>query len=424
MTGKTLRWIALLLFVVSIVFAVRLIGPAIPDEIRMLTGPEGTTFHDDGLRFQEILARHGITVHLEETRGSIENLQGVMEADSSTAAIVWGLRNADGRQTVAPEGVESLGTMYLQPLWVFASRDASLDQLRDLSGLRVEAGRDGSDSRVLALFLMNEEGVPDVEFSQDRNLTLETLRESIRTDQVSAVMAVGEPDSLLIDALLREPDLQAMSIERAEAFAIQYPFLKAVRFPEGGHDIGANLPDQDLQLLAASAQFVVSDLFPPALADLLLQAASEVYGGPTAFSSRGTFPNPDSAPLPLNRAAENFYTNGPPALQKYMSFRMAAWINRFLAAAVAMASAAVTLFRLIPALISFPFRRKIKMGFSDLRALERSAAEGSDKQSLLKAWAKVDASSAAIGVPLRTLEPQWLELRQYLHDMRDRLEAL
>jgi hypothetical protein len=38
--------------------------------------------------------------------------------------------------------------------------------------------------------------------------------------------------------------------------------------------------------------------------------------------------------------------------------------------------------------------------------------------------AKADQSSAAIAVPLQKLQPTWFELRQYIHDMRDRLDAL
>jgi hypothetical protein len=170
-------------------------------------------------------------------------------------------------------------------------------------------------------------------------------------------------------------------------------------------------------------QLVVSDLFPPALADLLLQAASEVHGGETPFSSRGEFPSADTAPLPLNRAADNFYTNGPPKLMKYLPFRPATWINRFLAAAVAIASAAVTIFKILPALISLPFKLGIRRGFHELQAIERSAAAGTDKKTLLDELARVDRSTAMIKVPIRRLEPQWIELRQFVHDMRDRLES-
>ena len=53
-----------------------------------------------------------------------------------------------------------------------------------------------------------------------------------------------------------------------------------------------------------------------------------------------------------------------------------------------------------------------------------TAAVGTDKKAVLAELAKVDRSTAAIEVPLRNLEIVWLEMRQYLHDMRDRLEAL
>ncbi|MGB6851174.1 MAG: hypothetical protein WBG49_01090, partial [Thermoanaerobaculia bacterium] len=67
MSGKVWRWIAILAFVASVVVALRLIGPAVPNEIRMLTGPEDSAFYANGLRYKEILGRHGVTVHLEET---------------------------------------------------------------------------------------------------------------------------------------------------------------------------------------------------------------------------------------------------------------------------------------------------------------------------------------------------------------------
>jgi len=424
MSRKTWRWIAVLIFFAVVLMALRLIGPAVPNEIRMLTGPEGTTFHDDGLRYQEILGRHGVTVDLVETSGSVENLSILVEAEAPTAAFVWGLRGASGQKREVPEGIESLGTMYLQPLWVFASKGIGVERLRDFKGLRVEAGEQESDSRLLALFLLNEEGIgEDVDVGENHPATPEQVQDAVQNDRFAALIAVGEPDSLLIGMLLRSPKLQVMSIQRADAFAIQHRFLQPVRFPEGGLDIKANIPDQDLQLLAARVQLIVSDPFPPALADLLVQAASEVHGEATPFSARGDFPNPNTAPLPLSRAADNFYTDGPPKLQKFLPFRLATWINRFFMAVVALASGVVGIFKIVPALVSLPFKLKMRRGFSELRALEESAAAGTDKKTLLDELARVDQFTGTISPPLRNLEVQWLELRQYLHDMRDRLEA-
>jgi len=424
MKTKIWTWIALLTFAVAILLALRLLGPAVPNEIRLLTGPEGTTFHDDGLLYKEILSRRGVTVHLVPTSGSVENLEGVIEADQPTAGFIWGLWGRDGRRAKPPEGVESLGTLYRLPLWIFGRRDLEIEKLRELSGLRIEAGKDGSDSRLLALFLLEEEGIDgEVELEKSTALTVDQVREAISKKDLGAVIAVGTPDSELIDTLLRSPELQVLSIERADAFTIQYPFLQSVRFPEGGHDLRANIPDHELQLLAATAQLIVSDLFPPAIADLLLQAAKEIHSPAAPFSAQGEFPRPDTAPLPLSRAADNFYTDGPPTLQKYLPFRLATWLDRFLAALVAIASAAVTIFKIIPALVSLPFRLRMRRGYIDLQELVRSAIAGTDKGSLLKELARLDQSTAAIRVPLHSLEVQWIELRQFVHDMRDRLEA-
>ena len=425
MKTKIWNWIALLTFAVAIFLALRLLGPAVPNEIRMLTGPEGTTFHDDGLLYQEILARRGVTVHLVPTSGSVENLEGVIEADEPTAGFIWGLWGRDGRRAKPPEGVESLGTLYRLPLWIFGRRDLEIDKLRELSGLRIEAGEDGSDSRLLALFLLEEEGIDEeVKLERSTALTVDQVRESIKKEDLGAIIAVGTADSELIDTLLRSPELQVLSIERADAFTIQYPFLQSVRFPEGGHDLGANIPDHELQLLAATAQLIVSDLFPPAVADLLLQAAKDIHSPASPFSAQGEFPRPDTAPLPLNRAADSFYTDGPPRMQKYLPFRLASWLDRFLAALVAIASAAITIFRILPALISLPFQLRMRRGYIDLQALERSAVAGTDKKSLLDELARLDQSTAAISVPMHRLDAEWIELRQFMHDMRDRLEAM
>ena len=424
MSARTWRRIALLVFAMAVLMALRLIGPAVPKEIRLLTGPEGTTFFENGLRYRAFLEHHGIEVVLEPTDGSIETLKRLAEAQSPSAGFVSGLWNASGHTTEAPEGLESIGTMYPQPLWVFARKGTEPGGLAGLGGQQVEAGESGSDGRLLALLLLSEAGVAgEVDFAPGNRTTPNRIEDAVRNNEVSAIFAAGEPDSVVIDRLLRTPELEVISIRRADAFAIRHPLLLAIRFPEGAQDLAANIPNRDLELLAARTQLLVSDRFPPAVADLLAQAAREIHGGKTTFSSRGEFPDPETDPVPLHPAAANFYTDGPPALQRFLPFRLAAWIDRFMAAAVAIASTAVALFSFLPALISLPFKRRIKSGYSALEAIEREASKEADPKRLLDELAKLERATATIRVPLRSLEVQWLELRQYLHDLRDRLES-
>jgi hypothetical protein len=178
-----------------------------------------------------------------------------------------------------------------------------------------------------------------------------------------------------------------------------------------------------LQLLAARTQLIVAAPFPPALADLLLQAASEIHEKATPFSAAGEFPNAQTAAMPINRAAEKYYTEGPPRLQKILPFRLATWIDRIVAALVAVATAAIAIFRVVPALVSLPFRLKIRAAYGELEAIERAAAAGGDRTALLKQLAEQDRATADVKVPMKNLQTQWFELRQYVHDMRDRLQA-
>ena len=77
-----------MIFLAFVLKAVRLIGPAVPNAIRMLTDPAGPALFDDGLRYKEILSRHGVVVHLEQTSSSVENLNNLVETEVPTAAFV------------------------------------------------------------------------------------------------------------------------------------------------------------------------------------------------------------------------------------------------------------------------------------------------------------------------------------------------
>ena len=416
------RWIALVIFAVAVLLATRLIGPAVPVEIRLLTGHAGTTFYEDGQRYKEIIERRGITVVVEETSGSTENMNELLAADAPVAAFIETIQHATGKDEKVPDGVESFGTLYLQPLWVFGQRDSNLDTFKDLSGRRIAAGKTDSDARVLAMFLLDATGIKDtVNFTSADDITPADIRTALLTDKIGAVIATGKPDSPLIDTLLRSPELEVLSVQRADAFTIRYPFLTQVRYPEGTHDLKVNIPDKDLQLLASGTELVVSTPFPPALADLLLEAAMEVHGEPSAFAHRGEFPKPETAALPLSRAAKEYYEKGPSKLQNILPFRLAAWINRFMWMIVAIGSAAVGIFAVLPGLLSLPFKIAVARGYHSLDELERSAAEGTDHKILLEQLGEVDRSTANIRVPMRSLEASWFELRQNIHDMRERL---
>jgi TRAP-type uncharacterized transport system substrate-binding protein len=418
--------LAVLLIVGGFLVVMGLMRLSTPPEIVFLTGPEGSTFHEQGLRYKEILARDGVTVHIEETLGTVENVALLLQAEVPTAAFGEGVHALEEENTVDLEGISSLGALYLQPMWVFRLKDGvEIDDLEKLEGRRIASGWKGSSARMLALLFLDDTGSDDeVKLAQlgetGEELTAVRALEALQARKVVAVIATGQPDSPLIDGLLRAPELEVVSLNRAEAIVLQFPFLREVRLPEGAYDLAENIPPQDLSLLAAGTELLVSDQFPPALTDLLVAAATEIHGEPTLFSSRDEFPDPEMVSLPLNMSAELYYRDGPPALRKILPFRWATLIDRFSKVVVAFGSLAIALFGVLPKLLTGMFDRNLGNIYRSMETIEKSLAGSPDRKDLLD---ELDKKSNDMKVPLKALIGPWMEQRQNLCDLRERVSG-
>ena len=84
----TLPRIAALSILVFVMLLVVLTKLTAPPEFDFLAGPKDSTFYEDAMRFKEILARDGVRLNVIETRGSVENVRLLLEADSPRAAFV------------------------------------------------------------------------------------------------------------------------------------------------------------------------------------------------------------------------------------------------------------------------------------------------------------------------------------------------
>ena len=89
-----------------------------PHRIVMATGPEGDAYYEVGERYRAALARENVEVQLAATAGSVDNLALLRDPHSLTcvALIEGGIPGA-----ADSAGLESLGTLFYEPLWWFQS---------------------------------------------------------------------------------------------------------------------------------------------------------------------------------------------------------------------------------------------------------------------------------------------------------------
>ena len=111
-----------------------------PRTIVMATGAEGGANHELGIRYRDILAQSGVKVQLLPTTGGLENLARLRDPRSGVG--VGFIQGGTTTQKESPD-VESLGTVFYEPLWFFYRSEIG-DNIQALRGRRVSIGPEGS----------------------------------------------------------------------------------------------------------------------------------------------------------------------------------------------------------------------------------------------------------------------------------------
>ena len=113
--------VAIAVTVVAIVIAAIVILRNMPPRmIVMATGPEGSAAYDVGERYRAVLGSAGVEVRLVPTAGSLENLALLLDPHSGVSV---GLVQGGTIGAEASSKLESLGTLFYEPLWLFHKRE-------------------------------------------------------------------------------------------------------------------------------------------------------------------------------------------------------------------------------------------------------------------------------------------------------------
>ncbi len=384
-----LVWAAALVVSIVIVLVVAfVINPAPPRTLRMATGGAGGAYAAAGDAIAARLAQDGVTVELVATDGSMENVTRLRAEDErrvDVAIVQGGVGVAEGMEAGGAIGdgapLESLGAIFLEPLWVFHRADLAVADLRDLRGVRLAAGADGSGTRALVRTLLHDNGLAaaDVMLSP---LDGASAAEALRAGRVDAAAFVTTPDRPYIAALLADPTVVPLSLSRAAAYERRYGFVSAVTLPRGAADLATDAPRSDLALVASAAALVARTDLHPALQALILQAAHEAFRGQTLLSPGGAFPTRDLVTFPLSpQAARYFDRGGPSVLRAMLPFWAANLFERLWVLAIPIATLLYPLTKAAPPLYRWRIRSRIVRWYRELRALEEAGRTAPDAEA-------------------------------------------
>lgn len=413
--GPVLALVAAALFI-----AFQFIEPAPPKRIAIATGGQAGGYFAFGNRYAEVLKRHGVTLDVRPTAGSLENIGLLTTAGSGVGVALVQGGITDARE--AP-GLVSLGRLFVEPLWVFYRGD-TVDRLHQLAGRRIAIGPEGSGTRHLASRLLKASEIDEAAATL-LPLTGMEAAEALARGAVDAVFLALAPGAPAVQALLRNPDVQLMSFAQAEALVRRFPYLERIVLPAGAVDLVKGIPARDKTLVAPVAALLARDGLHPALTGLLVEAAREVHAPGGLFHRVGDFPKPLDPEFDMSSDAERYYRSGPSFLKRQLPFWLATFVERVSLVAVPLAGALIPIFKGGPALYKWRVRRRLLYWYGRLKALEASIAsdpDGADHNAYVAEVRRIEEAVAAVPVPIG-FSDQYYSLRSAIDLVRQRLTA-
>ena len=350
-----------------------LVDPSPPSHLTISSGQENSAYQEFAKKYASALAQNHIKLTQKPSLGSQENLQRLSTADSGIDIAFVQSGSTDQAQAEG-KGLISLGSLFTEPVWLFFRDDRDIAQLTDLRGLKINAGPEGTGVPRLMRRLLDANGV------EPGQLTLGALEDTPATvalldGRIDGLVFSSAPDAPLIQMLLQTPGIRLFDFAQAEAYTRRLPFLSHVVLPRGIVDLGRDLPPRDYHLIAPTATLVAREGLHPALIDLLVQAAADIHGTAGWFRKRGEFPTASYTEIPVAPEAAKFYRDGPPFLQRYLTYWMATFMDRIWVVLVALGALLLPLSRIVPPLYVWKVRSRVFRWYAQLRAVEQAIEE-------------------------------------------------
>lgn len=389
--------------VALLVLAYWWLDPNPPKRVTLATGPAQSAYEEFGKRYAKALAAEGIEVVTVPSDGSAANLQLLRSGQVDLGFVQGGTSDYSDDDE---EKLASLGSLFVEPLWLFYQEKSArklvpgavLTSLTQLAGLRINMGTPGSGVPSLMAKLLESNHI-DMSTLQTSKLAQTPATVAFLSGELDAIVFASAPESLMVQMLLQTPGVKLMNFAQSEAYSRRFAFLSPVRLPRGVVDLAANIPPEDVRLVAPTTTLVARTSTHPALLQLFAQAGNQIHGGAGWFKHSREYPNIENNELPIAKEAERAIKNGAPLLQRYLTFWMANLIERMWLVLSIILALLLPLSRIVPPLYAFRVRSRIFRWYGQLRNLEVRIETG-DHIALMSELNELESHAEKVTVPL------------------------
>ncbi len=374
--------VAIAISLASLVALILVLSRGLPPRtVLMTTGPEGGAFQAVGERYRAALARDGIRLVLKPSLGNLENLARLNDPSSGVSV---GFAASGLTTESASPGLESLGTVSYEPIWIFCHGLPEDEQFGDLQGKRISIDPHAG----IMLDLLRATGL-------EKAVTVVPLApaaggEALLRGEIDCACMLTVADDPTVKKLLADERVNLMSFQRADAFVALYPYLSRITIPRGIGSLPKDLPGRDVTLVAPMASLLVRRELHPAVQYLLLQAAQDIHAAPGILRRPGQFPAAEPQDVPLSREAHTFYKSGGSFFQRHLPFWLAVIASRLVVLLVPLIGLLYPLLRILPLVLSFAFERRVNALYAELKTIDARIGAGDPAEEISADLARLD----------------------------------
>jgi TRAP-type uncharacterized transport system substrate-binding protein len=340
-----------------------------PSTIIITSGDDGTAFRKNAEKYAKILARNGVKLKILPSEGSLENLGrlGNPAFKVDVGFVQTGV--AKGQNT---DKLVSLGSIFYEPLYIFYRSKKPIELLSQFAGKKIAIGEEGTGTRVLALELLERNGIKPGGPTELLGLDDDEAKLDLFDGKIDAVFMMSDSASVETMRELRlSPNIWLYDFTQADAYTRRFSYLNKTVIPRGGLDFEKDIPAHDINLVSPTVELIARADLHPALSDLLLDAATEVNSRAGLLQKRGEFPAPHEQDFRISADASRYYKSGKSFLYRYLPFWIASLLNRILVVFVPMILIFVPGIRSIPVLYQWHMRLRIFRLYNALTILEK-----------------------------------------------------
>ncbi|AXX91391.1 hypothetical protein CPU12_03095 [Malaciobacter molluscorum LMG 25693] len=357
----------LLLIIASFYITSKFVKPAPKKEITIAVGSKDAQYYKTALEYKKLLEKEKVKVNILTSKGSIENIKLIEDNLVDVAFIQNGTITSKNTNKI-----KAIASIYYEPLWVFYRNEGyKIDYIIQLITKKISIGEIGSGTYDLSLQILKDNKISN-ENSTIYTYSPSKAKELLLNKKIDAMFIVASHNSKIVRDLLENPNINTFSFKRAKAYSRKYSYLESLKLYEGTIDLYKNLPDENINLLATTANLVVKNNFSQELIRILLKKVKEVHSKKDLFSKENEFPNLTNLKLESNEEAKIYFKNGDTWLEKIFPYWIAANIDRLKIFLIPLITLMIPLLKGAFPLYQWSMRSKIYRWYDEVKQIERS----------------------------------------------------